>query len=194
MLLDSDGVLADLATHWTNTYNKLWDDTLSVEQFAGTWNGLEKQVKPECGEQVYDIIKQPGFFQGISPLPGAIEAFRRLVENPGLDCYVVTAYSGSPEAAKGKLEWYEAHAPFFDPKNILLCKPKQLVYGDFMVDDSPKNLRHHQKWMEERYGIFGTYIMTDASHNQDFDEDLHNILRFSSLAAAVPYLETLISP
>ena len=61
VLLDSDGVIADILERWLDVYNNTYNDSLTREEFASTFGGLHNVVKPECGEKVYDILREPGF-------------------------------------------------------------------------------------------------------------------------------------
>lgn len=137
VLVDSDGVISNLAQHWADVYNELYDDNLPVDAFIG-FKDVHEQAK--CGKGIYDIIKRPGFFDKLQPLPGAVESLNRLSTNPKLDCYILTDYSGNAAIAHGKMESLPRCFPFFDPKRVILCKPKFLVYGNVLVDDSLENL------------------------------------------------------
>ena len=115
--LDSDGPLTDLSTSWCANYNKKYNDNLPVSAFRD-WVDIENLVKPECGEKVFDLMKEPGMFARLQPMPGAVECLKRLNANPKLDCYILTSYSGNPEIAHGKLVYFAKHFPFFDPQKI----------------------------------------------------------------------------
>lgn len=166
LLFDSDCVLADFANYWVNRYNELYDDDISVEDFNAEWGSPPKVVKPEVGTDVYEIPKEPGFFEKLDPMPGAIEYFEKFCSDSRFDCYIVTAFSGHSEIAKGKMIWFEKVLPFFDAEKVILTKQKQLVHGDVLIDDSIENLI---KWDEFQYnlGKDGTTIAFAAPHNED---------------------------
>jgi 5'(3')-deoxyribonucleotidase len=139
LLVDSDSVVVDLIGPWCAKYNELYHDDLMVEKFGGDFGGIDKVVKPECGKKVYDIFKEEGFFESLEPLEGAIDGLEEL--NSQHDLYIVTAYSGTPNSAKGKATWYKENCPFIDTDHsLILCKEKHMLCGDVMVDDSLKNL------------------------------------------------------
>jgi len=140
LLIDSDSVIVDMLKDWCFEYNKLYNDTLTTEQFGRSFSDVHKVVKPECGEKVYNIYEREGFFENLTPFDGAITVLEEL--NKKHDLYVVTSYSGDPNSAKGKVTWYLKNCPFFDVKhNLILGYPKFLLHGDVMIDDSLKNLK-----------------------------------------------------
>lgn len=168
VFVDSDGVLADLSTYWCAAYNQRYDDNLAPDVLMGTWDGMTSIVKPECGAKIYDFLYEPGFFQGVRPFEGAVEAFKDLVDNPRINTYVLSAYSGSAEAAKGKVEWFNTYMPFFDTENLILCKPKFLLRGDVLIDDSFNNCKEFAAAAEPERPVV---LMMAASHNLEHLDD-----------------------
>ena len=54
ILVDVDGVVANLADEWIKRYNADWDDNLTKEKIK-TW-GIVEHIKPECGNRIYEYI------------------------------------------------------------------------------------------------------------------------------------------
>jgi 5'(3')-deoxyribonucleotidase len=168
LLVDSDSVVVDLVGPWCAKYNELYHDDLTVEKFGGDFGGIHKVVKPECGKKVYDIFKEEGFFESLDPLEGAIEGLEEL--NSSHDLYIVTAYSGTPNSAKGKVTWYQENCPFLDlDKSIILCRDKFLLRGDVMVDDSLKNLKLFYTEQRQHRDVTNPFytICYSAPHNKE---------------------------
>ena len=138
--LDSDGCITNLAEKWATQYNSKYQDNLPTAAFRD-WQDIERLVKPECGSAVFDLMKARGMFASLEPLPGAVECVERLYNNPRVDLYILTSYSGHSEIAHGKMVYFAKHFPFLDPEKIILCKPKHLVFGHVLVDDCFDNLR-----------------------------------------------------
>lgn len=180
LLLDSDGVMCDISKEWCKRYNEKYGDNLTVEQFHGTWSGMEKVVKPECGVKVYDIIKEPGFFENLNPLEGAIEGLELLCKQNDIEPYILTAFSGHENIAYGKMKWYKKHCPFFNcDDNMILTHAKSLVHGDILVDDSVKNLTY---WANKKIELFGDdadfiTIAMAAPHNTNAEDNPKVTLR-----------------
>lgn len=80
----------------------------------------------------------PGLFSLMDPLPGAVEAFTELA---GLfDAYVLsTAPWENPSAWSAKLLWVKRHLGAAARKRLILTHHKDLVRGEFLVDDREKN-------------------------------------------------------
>jgi 5'(3')-deoxyribonucleotidase len=193
ILIDSDGVVVDLAKHWVEEYNKEYKDSLTVEEFVWKWDGMEEAVKPECGEKIYDYLRRPGFFQACEPYSGAVASLKKFFDDERYDCYIVSAYSGSAEAAKGKIEWYEKHCLFVDTERIILCKPKFLVRGDVLIDDSYKNIK---QWVDKHTpskfeGDIPIGILIAQAHNEDFSNKKEVAQRLPSLGEAYKFLNVL---
>jgi 5'(3')-deoxyribonucleotidase len=114
--VDMDGVLVDLA-----------------EAIAR----LPNDVRERYGE---DVDKVPGLFDDPPPIPGAIEALKRLVESGRFDIHILsTAPWGNPSAWTAKRHWIERHFGNLLEKRITLTHSKDLVSGDFLIDDRPNN-------------------------------------------------------
>lgn len=192
ILLDSDQVVCDLLPRWVKVYNERYGDNLSVEEFGGTFGGLQHVVKPECGEKIYDLMKEPGFFQSLDPVAGAIEGVNKLLDDPRFDPYVVTAYSNDPEMAKGKVEWYLKNLPaMVEKEGLILCKPKQLVIGDMLVDDSMENLK---KWAGQMSALDRTdffAVAMAAPHNQDAEDSHFVDARISSWDELLKFMDVV---
>lgn len=154
LLFDLDGICTNLAKKWLAVYNQDWGDHLTLADIvAWEWHRF---VKPECGKRIYHYLNRPGFFADLEPIPGCIEVLGRLAERTEL--VVVTA---SPkEAAEAKMTWVRRHLPFVPRHNIVITYRKDLVRGDFMFDDAPRNLRYFQ----------GIRILMDYPYNRDFHE------------------------
>lgn len=115
LLVDMDGVLVDIETA-ANA------DIKSYEKLG---------AKPPF--DVYDNLN----FATLQPMEGAIEAIRFLGEF--FQIYVCsTAPWSNPQAWKDKRLWIENHFPELE-KKLILTHRKDLVIGDYLIDDRTKN-------------------------------------------------------
>ncbi|MFO7173545.1 MAG: 5'(3')-deoxyribonucleotidase [Bacillota bacterium] len=154
LLCDLDGICADLASKWLEHYNRDWNDNLTLDRIT-EWE-WHRFVKPECGTRIYHYLNRPGFFADLRPIPGAVETLAALSER--VEIVVVTA---SPrEAMRDKVQWVRRHLPFVPRENIVITYRKDLVRGDFLFDDAPRNLRNFP----------GIRIMMDYPYNRDFHD------------------------
>jgi 5'(3')-deoxyribonucleotidase len=77
---------------------------------------------------------QYGFFTSLEPLPGAIEAYRTLEEH--FEVHILTAPSYlNPLCYTEKRVWVEQYLGLETTKNLIICKRKGLLRGDYLIDD-----------------------------------------------------------
>lgn len=141
ILCDLDGICADLATPWIADYNLLYADKLTLENFT-SWD-WHKFVKPECGEKLYDIIEQDGYFANLKPMPGAPEAIEAL-RSAGHEITIVSSPTKGRTSAGDKIAW-SVRELGLKRQDVIMAHKKELVRGDVLIDDSPKNV---QKWLK----------------------------------------------
>ncbi len=96
---------------------------------------LDKSVIKEYGE---DIDHAPGIFSLMDPMEDAIESYKILTEE--FDTYILsTAPWHNPSAWSDKLLWVKKHLGDLAYKRIILTHHKNLVRGDYLIDDRTKN-------------------------------------------------------
>lgn len=77
---------------------------------------------------------QYGFFTSLAPLEGAIEAYKKLEEY--YEVYILTAPSYyNPLCYTEKRVWVEEHLGLETTKNLIICRRKGLLKGDYLIDD-----------------------------------------------------------
>lgn len=109
------------------------DDVLA--QFTGKVEATPVEVK-EAYNNECDLI--PHFFADLEPVEGAVEAYHRL--SAQFDTYILSAGSWhNPTAWSDKLLWVKRHLPEVARKRLILCHRKDLLRGDFLVDDRTVN-------------------------------------------------------
>lgn len=80
----------------------------------------------------------PGIFSLMDPMPCAIESFFELAEK--FDAYILsTAPWKNPSAWSDKLNWVRDHLGSHAYKRLTITHHKQLLQGDFLIDDMLKN-------------------------------------------------------
>lgn len=162
--IDADGVIVDLLTVWVTRYNVIYNDNLSIEEFAGAYDPHEV-VKKKCGQKVYDILKVPGFFEDLPEIIGSINTIYELYKM-GHQVNIITSYSDNAEIAKGKVLWFQKHVPIvMENKGLILCpaRMKKYVKCDVFIDDYEKNVREH--WWENSPTRIEP-ILVRAVHNE----------------------------
>ncbi len=100
---------------------------------------LSEEVKQEYADHLDDV---PGIFSLMDPMPGAIEAVKKLSEHH--DLYVLsTAPWKNPSAWSDKALWIQryfgAEPDSIFYKRLIISHHKDLNRGDFLIDDRPKH-------------------------------------------------------
>ena len=164
VLCDVDGVVADLLTEWLGRYNVRWGDDLTKEDILA-WD-LAKFVRPECGNQVFDILWEEDLYDYVSPIEGALEGIHEFRE---MGCRVVYVTSSNEITAKSKMVWLDLNGfldkslpPVSQGLDVVIAHDKSLVSGEIMVDDHVGNLLTTQARLP---------ILFAQPHNEIFADD-----------------------
>ena len=114
LYIDMDGVLAD-------------------------FDSAVAKLSPEVREQYRGHLDDvPGLFLQMDPIPGAIDAALQLAER--FDTYILsTAPWNNPSSWADKVTWIQRHLGKPYEKRLILSHHKDLLKGDFLIDDRPKH-------------------------------------------------------
>jgi len=114
LYIDMDGVLVD----FDSETKKIDADTLKK------YNG--------------NFCSIPYFFSKMEPMPGAIDAYRKLFEK--FDTYILsTAPRNNPSAWSDKLQWVRKYLGDEGCERLIISCRKDLNMGDYLIDDMTKN-------------------------------------------------------
>ena len=103
--------------------------------FASGVAKLSEETKKEYEGRIDEV---PGLFALMEPMPGAIEAVQLLSKH--YDVYILsTSPWGNTTAASDKIEWVKKHMNGVFHKRVILTHHKELLMGDFLIDDRGKN-------------------------------------------------------
>ena len=85
--------------------------------------------------------KLPGVYENLDPIADSIESVKELFNNPDFDVYFLSSAPwDNPEAWTHKRLWV---AKYFDVKiirkRLILSHHKQLLIGDYLIDDNKWN-------------------------------------------------------
>lgn len=127
-----DGVLVNL-----NDHIKLWFE-------------LHPHLKDRF-EKFPDHIH--GIFRDPEPIDGAINGVHELMKSGKYDIFVATAAPwGNPEAASDKRYWIEKHFGNLFHKRMVVTHRKDLLMGNYLIDDSLGNGAKEFKGTLLRFG------------------------------------------
>ena len=103
--------------------------------FQSGLDQVSEEVKAEYAGRLDEI---PGLFGKMEPMPGAIEAVRTLAEE--YDVFILsTAPWRNPSAWSDKVTWVTKYLDDVFHKRMIITHRKDLVEGDYLIDDRGKN-------------------------------------------------------
>ena len=101
-------------------------------------SALQLQSEETLKEYEGRLDEIPGLFSQMKPMPGALEAVRRL--NERYDCYILsTAPWNNPSAWSDKVAWITEHLDDVFHKKMIITHCKHLCKGDYLIDDRDKH-------------------------------------------------------
>jgi 5'-nucleotidase len=132
-----DEVIADPMGEMIRWYNDQYGAEPDKSKMVGSWvRGFPEEHQP----LIMDRLRSPGFFRHLPVMEDSVDVLRRL--NERYEVYIVSAAMEFPNSLKDKYDWLMEHFSFFTWKQIALTGSKDLVFGDFMIDDHVKNLKN----------------------------------------------------
>ena len=109
-------------------------DNVLVDFESGI-NKLDDALRKEFEGRLDEV---PGIFGLMEPMPGAIEAVHRLAEH--YDVFILsTAPWKNPSAWSDKVIWVTKYFDDVFHKRMIITHRKDLVEGDYLIDDRGKN-------------------------------------------------------
>ena len=126
LYLDMDGVVADFEKRMGELEPELQDFKDHEDQKA-----LSNKIDQIC-------YANPDIFHNLPPIEGAIEAVEKLSGHYEI-FFLSTAMWSLPQSFTGKRIWIENHFGDLGRKRLILSHRKDLLKGDFLVDDRTKN-------------------------------------------------------
>ena len=167
ILIDVDGVVAELDSEWLRRYNQDYKDHMTKKDWT-SW-GIHNLVKPECGTKIYEYLWMDDLYNNVLPIEGSLFGVQHL-RSMGHRCVFVT--SGIQPA---KIRWL-FNQGFLTSKiwqsdpDVAIVNDKSLIHGDVLIDDRPKNIDDFLK-------NFGSdAILFDQPWNQEY----HDVKRATS--------------
>ena len=101
-------------------------------------SALELQSEETLKEYEGRLDEIPGLFSQMKPMPGALEAVRRL--NERYDCYILsTAPWNNPSAWSDKVTWITEYLDDVFHKKMIITHCKHMCKGNYLIDDRDKH-------------------------------------------------------
>ena len=151
IIIDMDEVIADPMGAMIEWYKREHGGDVDYRKMlVGSWiKGFPDEDQP----MIWERLRGPGFFRHLPVMKGSVDVLREL--NNRYEVFIVSAATEFPNSLKDKLEWLEDHFSFLTWKQVALCGSKDLIFGDYMIDDHLKNLK----------GFKGKPYLFTAAHN-----------------------------
>lgn len=149
-----DDVLADATGQFINFYKKEFGVSVPREALN---NKDEAEGFPDHHEVVTNFTFRKGFFRTMAVNENSQEVMKQL--NQKYEVFIVSSAMEFPNSLNEKLDWLNEHFPFLHWKQFVFCGRKSIVFGDYMIDDLPRNLETFN----------GTKLLYSAPHNLQFN-------------------------
>lgn len=166
ILVDFDDILNNLCEVWVQILDEKYNLSVKYTDIK-EWD-MTKAFPSLTAEEIYTPLSTRELWDRIKPKEYASECLQNFIKK-GHEVYIVTATH--PKIIPMKYEFIQKYYPFIDYKHIITAYNKQMIKGDFLIEDAPHNL------------LGGDYkgILFNQPYNQIFDEQKEqNIVRINS--------------
>lgn len=137
LLVDMDGVLAEFERGFLTQWRVQYPDYPFIPLEERTTFYITDQYPAELRDAILAVMAAPGFFRYLDPIPGAIEALHEM-DNLGWEILICTSPLHAYEnCVLEKYQWIDQHLGYTWTERIILTHHKELVSGDFLIDDRP---------------------------------------------------------
>jgi 5'-nucleotidase len=154
ILVDMDGVLADVYSQFFDLHEADFGTRLSIRDIAGL-------KEAEAFPNQLKWVNTPGFFRTVPVMKGSQEGLKKLSEHN--EVIVVSLATEFPICLTDKQLWLHEHYPFISWKQIVFCGRKEILNADIMIDDHLKNLDNFK----------GDTILFTQPHNMNITGSSH---------------------
>lgn len=159
ILVDMDGVLADVYSRYFELYEEETGRRKSMDEIIGLKEG-------EAFPEAYRWVETPGFFRTLPVIPDSQRVLKLL--NEKYEIIVVSMATEFPVSLTDKQLWLNEHFSFISWRQVVFCGNKSLIRADLMIDDHFKNLDYFE----------GKTIMFTQPHNVNSED--HNHIKVAS--------------
>ena len=162
VLCDADDTIENLCETWVNYLNCRYGTKVAADDVVD-WD-VSKFFPELTKDQVYAPIYDKEFWKLILPIKGCYKVLSEI--NKKHDLYIVTATNY--QTCDTKVERIIVDLfPFLQWSQFIIASKKQLVYGDYLIDDGVHNFDGgHYKG-----------ILFDRPHNRLFDAKAAGLTR-----------------
>ncbi len=131
ILVDMDGVLADVYNRFFDLHEKEFGVRLSIQDIIGL-------KEAEAFPNQLNWVNSLGFFRTLPAMNGSQQGLRKLNEH--FEVIIVSMATEFPQSLTDKQLWLMDNYPFISWKQLVFCGCKEIIRADIMIDDHLKNL------------------------------------------------------
>uniref|UniRef100_A0A8C8SFB6 5', 3'-nucleotidase, cytosolic n=1 Tax=Pelusios castaneus TaxID=367368 RepID=A0A8C8SFB6_9SAUR len=139
VLVDMDGVLADFEGGLLRAFLARFPGEPHVELAERRGFSAREQyrsLREDLGTKVASVYESSGFFLGLEPIPGAIEAMQEMIHIPDTEVFICTSPLQKYEhCIAEKYSWVEKHLGPMFVERLILTRDKTIVSADLLFDD-----------------------------------------------------------
>lgn len=161
ILCDADDTIENLCQTWVTHLNGLYGTTVHSSEIVD-WN-VSLFFPSLTKEQVYDPIFNKNFWKEINPIDGCYKVLEAINKRDELYIITATNYQTCDTKIERILEMY----PFLKWSQFIITERKQLVYGDWLIDDGVHNFDG---------GVYEGILMSQP-HNKNFNAEENGLIR-----------------
>lgn len=161
ILCDADDTIENLCQIWVTYLNRMYGTTVHSSEIVD-WN-VSLFFPSLTKEQVYDPIFNKNFWKEINPIDGCYKVLEEINKRDELYIITATNYQTCDTKIERILEMY----PFLKWPQFIITERKQLVYGDWLIDDGVYNFDG---------GIYKGILMSQP-HNKNFNAEENGLIR-----------------
>lgn len=169
ILVDMDDTIENFCEVWVNAINERNGTNVCVDDIK-EWD-ITKAFPALNKETIYAPLLTEEFWQRVSPLPGAVEYLKKIMDE-GHKIVIVTALCHTKTIGMKFNFVLFKYFPYLTLQDIVVTSQKQLVRGDILIDDAPHNLEG------------GDYIklLYNAPHNVSYPDKENGMIRVENWA------------
>lgn len=162
VLCDADDTIENLCETWVDYLNFQYGTNVTASDVVD-WD-ISKFFPELTKEQVYAPIYDKSFWTRIQRIDSCFDVLNKIHNRHNL--YIVTATNY--QTCDTKIERILNLFPFLNWSQFIITAKKQLVHGDYLIDDGVHNFdgEHHYKG-----------ILFDRPHNKLFDHKVAGLIR-----------------
>lgn len=161
ILLDVDGLVADFVGCALDVlHEETGHDWKREHVTEWGFDSILATMRPAEIRRFWGAFRMPGVAASLDMFPGSIEGVKLLTDAGHTVVWVTAPMAGSPTWAFERGCWLEDRWP---GTPVVSTAHKQLVVGDYLVDDKPQNLL---EWGFGEGGSCGVGLLWDAPYNR----------------------------